>query len=73
MEIRELQDGDLDELLRLYAQLHNNDMPVIEEKLPKIWNEILSDKNHHIVGGFIGGRLISSCVVVIIPRKIRIQ
>lgn len=68
MDIRELEKSDLKQLLTLYTQLHDNNMPVIDAKLEKIWKDIVSDKNHHIVAGFIEGEIISSCVIVIVPN-----
>jgi len=68
MDIREIGKSDLKQLLELYAQLHSNDIPVIDKKLQSIWEKIVSDKNHHIVAGFIDDKIISSCVIIIVPN-----
>lgn len=66
--IREIDYGDFEGLMTLYMQLHDNPMP---EKTPDImdkWNRILSDKDHHIIVAEEDGKIISSCVCVIIPN-----
>lgn len=66
--IREIEKNDLADLLKLYTQLHDNDMPVIDKRIEDLWNGIISDENHHIVVGTIEGKIVSSCVVVIVPN-----
>jgi Acetyltransferases len=68
MQVREVETGDLDGLLALYTQLHGNPMPEISAGLQTLWNRILRDPNHHIVVVDDGGRIVSSCVVMIIPN-----
>ena len=68
MEIREAQKDDLPRLLELYTQLHGNTMPEFDENLATLWKGILEDKNHHIIIGVIGGEIVSSCVLVIVPN-----
>lgn len=66
--IRELVDGDFQGLMELYMQLHDNPMP---EKTPEIiekWNRIINDEDHHIVVAEEDGKIVSSCVCVIIPN-----
>jgi len=36
-----------------------------------VWNEIIEDKNHHIIVKEIDGKIVSSCVCVIIPNLTR--
>lgn len=68
MEIREVNKTDLQPLLELYTQLHDNDMPAIDINLKNLWNKITTDTNHHIIVGVIDGKLICSCVIIIIPN-----
>ena len=68
MEIREVNESDLTGLLELYQQLHDNTMPAMSEELFLLWRRILMDKDHHIIVGTVDGRIISSCVLVIIPN-----
>ncbi|MDP4179574.1 MAG: GNAT family N-acetyltransferase [Bacillota bacterium] len=67
-EIREIRKTDLKQLLALYTRLHNNQMPIMDENLEQIWNEILSDPNHHIIVGIVEDKIVSSCVIVIIKN-----
>ena len=71
--IREIVESNFEELFRLYMQLHNNPFPDKNDKITAIWNNILNDKNHHIIVADENGRLVSSCVCVIIPNLTRGQ
>lgn len=66
--IREIQRSDLNGLLELYMQLHDNPMPEESPELLEKWNRILDDKDHHIIVAEEDGRIVSSCVCVIIPN-----
>lgn len=66
--IREIQRSDLNGLLELYMQLHDNPMPEEAPELLEKWNRILDDKDHHIIVAEEDGRIVSSCVCVIIPN-----
>ena len=66
--IREITEKDLDGVLSLYTQLHGNPFPVKDDRVISIWENILSDKNHHIIVAEEDGVLVSSCVCVIIPN-----
>ncbi len=66
--IREIMKNDLDSLLRLYMQLHDNPMPEKTAELLQIWDHIVQDKNHHVIVAEENGKIVSSCVCVIIPN-----
>ena len=66
--IREIQRSDLNGLLELYMQLHDNPMPEESPELLEKWNRIFDDKDHHIIVAEEDGRIVSSCVCVIIPN-----
>jgi GNAT superfamily N-acetyltransferase len=68
LHIREINEGDMDGLLGLYTQLNNNPLPEKTEGLAGLWDEILADKYHHIIVAEEDGRIISSCVCVIVPN-----
>ncbi|MDP4090755.1 MAG: GNAT family N-acetyltransferase [Bacillota bacterium] len=68
MEIREVNKEDLTGLLELYTLLHDNPMPEMTETVELLWERIINDKDHHIIAGLVNDRIISSCVVVIIPN-----
>lgn len=71
--IREIALKDLDQLLTLYMQLHDNPFPEKDGKVLGSWNSILNDKNHHIIVWEENGVIVSSCVCVIIPNLTRGQ
>ena len=66
--VREANINDLDQLLELYLSLHEKEIPAKDEHLEKTWNTILNDPNHHIVVYEIDGKIVSSCVCLIIPN-----
>lgn len=66
--IREIQDSDFDGLMKLYMQLHDNPMPAKSAEMMALWKRILADKDHHIIVAEEDGRIVSSCVCVIIPN-----
>lgn len=66
--IREILPNELDELLQLYTQLHGNPIPEDTQALRKLWQRILDDPDHHIIVAVVEGRIVSSCVCVIVPN-----
>lgn len=69
--IREVRYQDLEQLLRLYMQLHDNSMPEQRHELAAVWTEILHDENHHIIVAEENGKIVSSCVCVVILNLTR--
>lgn len=69
--VREIQEKDLNELLELYLHLHEESVPELTEHLRKTWKTILTDENHHIIVKEIDGKIVSSCVCVVIPNLTR--
>ena len=68
MLIREIEHGDMPQLLELYTHLHSNEIPKIDSKLKNLWDSIIKDKNHHIIVVVKDEEIISSCVINIIPN-----
>lgn len=68
LELREAVKDDLVGLLQLYTQLHDNPMPSVDSDINELWNQMLTDKNYHIIVGLIDGVIVSSCTIVIIPN-----
>ncbi len=66
--IREINEEDFDGLMKLYMQLHNNSMPEISSEIMQLWNRIINDKDHHIIVAEEDGKIVSSCVCLIIPN-----
>ncbi len=69
--VREVRENELNELLKLYLFLHEKSVSEMTEHLKNTWNTIISDKNHHIIVKEIEGKIVSSCVCVIIPNLTR--
>lgn len=68
MSVREIVRDDLDALLELYTYLHDNPIPETSESLASLWESILADDKHHIIVAEYDGKIVSSCVCVIIPN-----
>ena len=66
--IREVTEKDLNGLSDLYTHLHNNKPIPFDDKTEKIWKTILADKNHHVIVAEEDGKIVSSCVLVIVPN-----
>ncbi len=71
MTVREIRDNELSNLLELYKHLHELGIPDNGEHLQNIWAAICSDENHHIIVCEVDGKLVSSCVCVVIPNLTR--
>lgn len=69
--IREIYEYELNDLLNLYTCLHENSIPDMTEHLKKTWYSIITDKNHHIIVNEVEGKIVSSCVCVVIPNLTR--
>lgn len=69
--VREVYESERDDLLELYLHLHETSIPKMSNHLNTTWNTILQDKNHHIIVKVADGRLVSSCVCVVIPNLTR--
>ena len=66
--VRDIRKHELHELLTLYLCLHEDTVPEMTEHLKNTWDTILQDPNHHIIVNEIDGKIVSSCVCVIIPN-----
>ena len=69
--IREANREDLDALLELYMFLHEDSIPEKNSHLEETWEQIIGDSNHHLIVCEVEGKIISSCVCVIIPNLTR--
>ena len=69
--VREIYSSELNKLLELYLHLHEKEIPDTTEHLSKTWDTITQDKNHHIIVNEADGKIVSSCVCVIIPNLTR--
>ena len=69
--VREAKREDLRALLELYLYLHEDSIPEFDAHLESTWDQIMEDGNHHLIVNEIDGKIISSCVCVIIPNLTR--
>lgn len=68
LTIREATEEDLWGLLLLYTQLHGNPMPESTNKIAEIWDNILKDRQHHVIIGLIDDKIVASCVLIVVPN-----
>ena len=57
--------------MELYLNLHESSVPKMTEHLKSVWDTIINDNNHHIIVNEQDGKIVSSCVCVIIPNLTR--
>lgn len=69
--VREAREEDLQEILELYLHLHETQLPEVNDALRNTWDQILGDENHHLIVCEVDGKIISSCVCVVIPNLTR--
>ena len=69
--IREASPNDLDELLHLYLSLHETAIPEKSPTLQKVWQRMVEDPDHHIIVKVLDGKIVSSCICVVIPNLTR--
>jgi GNAT superfamily N-acetyltransferase len=71
-EIREIRKDELKDLLGLYKHLNADDPELeINEGIKALWEGITSDPNQHYLVAEADGKLVSSCVLVIICNLTR--
>ena len=66
--IREATMSDFDSILELYTHLHDNPLPEKTVEVMDVWNNIISNDNHHLIVAEIDGIVVSTCVCVITPN-----
>ena len=72
METRRIAKSELGELLVLYRDLHDSDDPLPEPRvINRVWDRIQSDPNQCYFGAYVDRRLVSSCVLSVIPNLTR--
>ena len=69
--IREAVASDLDALLELYLHLHETGLPRDGARLRAAWTKIMADPDHHVLVCEQGGRIVASCVCVVVPNLTR--
>jgi len=69
--VREAEKKDLQQILQLYLHLHETNLPEESMVLTDTWKQIMEDPNHHFIVYEAAGRILSSCVCVVIPNLTR--
>ncbi len=69
--VREAEKKDLKEILELYLCLHEESIPQESDHLLHTWEQIIKDNSHHLIVNEKEGKIVSSCVCVIIPNLTR--
>lgn len=69
--LREARQNDLNAILDLYLFLHEVSVPEETKQLEMTWEKIINDKDHHLIVCDIDGKIVSSCVCVVIPNLTR--
>jgi len=72
VKIRLIQADELPELLALYTHLHSVDETLPpQSQIQDVWQELLANPRYRYFGGYVGDKLISSCVLTVIPNLTR--
>ena len=69
--VREARQEDLRQLLALYLDLHETQIPPDSDRLLDTWHKILRDPDHHLIVCEVKRKIVSSCVCVVIPNLTR--
>jgi GNAT superfamily N-acetyltransferase len=68
LTVKRIEKDELTKLLELYTHLNDNPYPAIDERIENIWARLLNEKNHYILGGYVGEKLVSTCVITVIEN-----
>ena len=70
--IRSIKKDELKDLLSLYSYLNPDDhLLTPDERIIGIWDKILAEPGHHYLVTEIDGKIVSSCVLLIINNLTR--
>lgn len=69
--VRDAENKDLQQVLQLYLHLHETSVPEVDTALADTWKHIIEDPNHHLLVYDAAGKIVSSCVCVVIPNLTR--
>ncbi len=70
--IRPIRADELPVLLRLYRHLHPGDPELsISADIERLWQRIWSDPQLHYLVADVGGRVVSTCTLTLIPNLTR--
>lgn len=70
--IRKIRKDELPGLLALYRHLHPGDPELeITAEVERLWDRILGDSRLHYFVAEVGGEIVSTCTITIIPNLTR--
>lgn len=69
--VRTAKEQDLENILVLYLDLHEHDIPQDSEKRRSVWTQILENPNYYLIVNEVDGKIVSSCTCIIIPNLTR--
>ncbi|MEM7801946.1 MAG: GNAT family N-acetyltransferase [Chloroflexota bacterium] len=70
--IQLIQPHQCQQLIDLYTHLHQKDEPLpIDGVVQETWDQIITMPGHLPLGLYINERLVSSCILVVIPNLTR--
>ena len=72
MEVHQVGASELKDLLALYKYLHDADDPLPNAAtVEAVWQELLGNPRYKYFGGYVGGKLIASCALTVVPNLTR--
>jgi len=69
--VRLALSSDLEKILELYLDLHEDSIPEDSEKRRTVWEKILESEDYNLIVNEVDGEIVSSCTCVIIPNLTR--
>lgn len=69
--VRLAREDELESILELYLDLHENKVPEDSEKRRAVWNKIMQDENYNLIVNEVDGIIVSSCTCIVIPNLTR--
>lgn len=69
--VRVANENDLENILELYLDLHEDTVPEDSEKRRNVWSKIISDENYNLIVNEVDGVIVSTCTCIIIPNLTR--
>ena len=69
--VRLAKEKDLESILELYLDLHEDSVPEDSDKRRSVWKYILENDNYNIIVNEVDGKIVSSCTCIIVPNLTR--
>lgn len=69
--VRLAEEKDLEGILELYLDLHEDFVPADSEARRSTWTKILENDNYNLIVNEVDGQIVSSCTCLIVPNLTR--